>query len=122
MSNPSKKKGTAAETRVVRYLEKHGIPAKRKALTGSKDEGDIQVDGNVTLEVKAGKQTQNYNRTQLDEWIRQAIEEGKNCGQRSYLVIVRYNRKIDDAEVWTKDKKNGRYTMMYLSDFVISGV
>ena len=41
--NKSKQKGTRAETKVVRYLEDHGIKARRKALAGSKDEGDIEI-------------------------------------------------------------------------------
>lgn len=120
MANPNKQKGTRAETKVVKYLKEYGIEAKRKALTGNKDEGDIQVYDYVTLEVKAGKQTANYNRTQLNEWLRQARVEAKNSGQECYLVIVRYQRKIEDAEVWyINSPDNYRlYTMAYLSDFV----
>lgn len=101
MGNKSKAKGTRAESRVVKYLESHGIEARRKALSGSKDEGDIELPKwNICLEVKAGKQTANYSRSQFEEWMRQSREEEKNSGQRCYLVIVRYNRKIDDAEVY----------------------
>lgn len=104
MSNPSKKKGTAAETKVVKYLTAHGLFAERRALSGSKDNGDIKLvdaDGEeYTLEVKAGKQTENYNRAQFEEWFRQAIEEGANSGCKAALVIVRYRRSIEDAEVY----------------------
>lgn len=104
MANPNKKKGTAAETRVVRYLAAHGLFAERRALSGSKDNGDIKLvaaDGTeYTLEVKTGKQTENYNRTQFEEWFRQAIEEGANSGCEAALIIVRYRRSIEDAEVY----------------------
>lgn len=120
MSNPSKQKGTRAETRVVNYLTAHGINAERKALKGNKDEGDIQVrysDGSewLSFEVKTGKQTANYNRSQLEEWLRQAKEEGIHCEQACYLIIVRYGRKIEDAEVWWPTLK----CMRYLDEWVI---
>lgn len=125
MSNPNKQKGTRAETRVVNYLTAHGLKAERKALKGNKDEGDIQVyldpkifpDGydKITFEVKTGKQTSNYNRKQLDEWRRQARVESINCKQSCLLVIVRYGRKIEDAEVWMSD---GTRRMMYLDEWV----
>lgn len=114
MSNPSKQKGTRAETKVVNYLKLRGIKAERKALKGNKDEGDIQVhndDGSnwITLEVKTGKQTANYNRKQLKEWLEQATIEGLNCEQVCLLVIVRYGRKIEDAEVWWPGLRRMRY-------------
>lgn len=120
MSNPSKQKGTRAETRVVNYLTAHGLKAERKALKGSKDEGDIQVYGTDmyedlwTLEVKTGKQTANYNRKQLQEWFEQSITEGINCNQACLLVIVRYGRRIEDAEVWLPTLK----CMKYLDEWV----
>lgn len=119
MANKSKAKGTRAESKVVKYLIDHGISAKRKALSGNKDEGDIGVEfygTDITLEVKTGKMTDNYSRKQLEEWLRQTEVEGKNSDTRSALVIVRYRRKIDDAEViWKKD--NG-IMLIYLDDFV----
>lgn len=122
MSNPNKQKGTRAETRVVNYLTAHGFKAERKALTGSKDAGDIQVrldSGKefMSLEVKSGKQTQNYNRGKLNDWLDQAETEGENCNQWCYLVIVRHGRKIEDAEVWTRFH-HGKKIMYYLDDFV----
>lgn len=117
MTNKSKAKGTAAETKVVKYLKAHGIEAKRKALTGNKDEGDIQVKTNVTLEIKTGKMTACYNRSQLNEWLHQSKIEGINCDQPCYLVIVRYNRQIKDAEVWWHDGHSNEYHMQYLDDF-----
>lgn len=120
MSNPSKKKGTAAETKVVKYLNELGIDAKRKALTGNKDEGDIEfstkLGNSIILEVKTGKMTANYNRAKLIEWLRQTRIEQENSGATAaYLVIVRYGRKIDDAEVWWRND-NGKH-MMYLDEF-----
>lgn len=120
MSNPSKQKGTRAETNVVRYLNAHGVTAKRKALTGSKDEGDVAIDtvyGPMILEVKAGQQTANPSRSQMDEWFRQAKVEGLNAKEEWALVIVRYRRKIEDAEVWFAMLDGGK-ARFYLDEFV----
>lgn len=108
MANKSKAKGTRAETKVVKFLEDYGIKARRKALAGNKDEGDVEIydaprlAGPVTLEVKAGKQTANPSRTQLEEWLRQARVEQENSGQPVLVVVVRYNRKLKDADVWNE--------------------
>lgn len=130
MSSRSKVIGTRAETKVARYLSDHGLPTKRKALAGSLDEGDLRMllqDGmEVTLEVKAGKQTQNYNRAKLTEWKRQTIEESKNSGCRAMLVVVRHQRRFDDAEVWIPlwqwdpmlQRLTSAWIMMYIDDFV----
>lgn len=43
MANPSKQKGTAAETRVVRWLIEAGFPdARRNTLGGRFDPGDVE--------------------------------------------------------------------------------
>lgn len=103
MANRSKQKGTRAETKVVKALLEAGLSAERRPLKGSKDEGDVIVEDQFILEVKAGKQTANYSRTQKEEWLRQTREEKRNSGKTAFLVIVRYNRRLQDAEVWTDD-------------------
>lgn len=110
MANPSKAKGTKGETRVVKYLESHGIKAERKALAGAMDQGDIQVTlyedsisakaRYITLEVKSGKMTENPSRAQLEEWLRQTVVEGNNCQQESYLVVARHNKNPANYDVW----------------------
>ncbi len=93
MANPSKAKGTRAETKVVRFLQGHGISASRRALHGNKDVGDIIVQrpysGPIILEIKAGKQTANPSRSQLEEWLNQAWTEQRNAEMHCVLVIVR---------------------------------
>ena len=129
MANPSKKKGTAAETKVARYLGEHGLPTERRALAGSEDQGDLRMliptrGAEVTVEVKAGKQTRGYTRQTLDRWKEQTIRESKNSGcSQSMLVIVGYRRKFEDAQVWMPNWEWERetmpgWTMMYLDEFV----
>ena len=99
--NPSKQKGTRAETRVVRYLNEHGVKARRQALSGNADCGDVYLEGkDIILEIKAGKQTANPNRTQLVDWLNQAVVEGENCGCEGVLVVVRHGRALTDADVY----------------------
>lgn len=121
MANPSKKKGTAAETKVAKYLNAQGLRTERKALAGSADQGDLRMlsadDTEVTLEVKAGIQTKCYRRSQLKEWQRQAKVEGENSGTACALVIVRYQRALVDAEVWVPNEGSGTWTMVYLDEF-----
>lgn len=106
MANPSKQKGTRAETKVVRYLEDHGFIARRQALAGSDDHGDIEAyrpnsNEKIIIEVKAGKQTIAPNRNQIKEWCRQAeIERGNAGANSSALIVVRYNRALKDADVY----------------------
>ena len=106
MANPSKQKGTRAETKVVRYLEDHGFVARRQALAGSDDHGDIEAyrpdsTEKIIIEVKAGKQTTAPNRSQIEEWCRQAMVEKKNADAKScVLVVVRYHRALEDADVY----------------------
>lgn len=120
MSNKSKQKGTKAETNVVKFLEGNGIKAERKALHGSNDLGDVHVSGNIEmiLEVKAGKQTENPNRTQIEEWMRQARTEGDNAELPVALVVVRYRRAIKDANVYYYDKVADYWVFMYLDEFI----
>lgn len=103
MSNPSKAKGTAAETRVVNYLNSFGIQAERKALSGAEDKGDLKVIADkveYAFEVKSGKQTENPSRSQIEEWMRQTIREGRNSGCHAVLVVARHRKSIKDYDVW----------------------
>lgn len=128
MANPSKAIGTRAETTIRNYFNSRGIRCERKALAGSDDQGDLRLyipirDGEVevTVEVKAGRQTQNYPRSRVEEWRRQTLVEAENSGCISMLVIVRYKRRLSDVEVWIPNEmwwKHGGWTMMYLNEFM----
>lgn len=102
----SKAIGTRGESKVVSFGESYGYGLRRKALTGNKDEGDVEffraprLYKPITIEVKAGKQTANPNRGQLMEWLRQAEVESENSGQLCVLCIVRFQRSIQNADVF----------------------
>lgn len=117
--NKSKAKGTRAETRVVKYLATLGIKAERRALSGSNDNGDIKVvvgDKEYTLEVKAGKQTENPSRSQFQEWLNQTKTEADNARCSAALVIVRYRRALKDAEVYIPE--GNKIIFCYLDEYV----
>lgn len=72
----SKRKGTAAETAIVDRLQAAGYPAERRALTGSKDRGDVSGIrtrlGRVVIEVK------NCAQMALAAWVDEAKLERDN--------------------------------------------
>ena len=124
MSNPSKQKGTRAETKVVRYLESCGFVARRQALAGSNDPGDIEAYApdsmdKIIIEVKAGKQTTAPSRTQIEEWCRQTMVETENSGAKhGVLIILRYHRDIKDADVYIPLNEQERLHM-YLDNWTL---
>jgi len=124
MANPSKQKGTRAETRVARYLEDHGFVARRLALAGSSDPGDIEAYApdsmdKIIIEVKAGVQTKAPSRSQIEEWCRQTVVETENSNAKvGILIVVRYKRDLKDADVYVPYKHSRVH--WYLDDWVES--
>lgn len=93
MANPSKAKGTAAETAVVGYLRHRGWPhAERRALAGALDRGDIAGVVGVTLEVK------NCKTIDLAGWLREAETEQANNGDHIGAVVAKKRGTTNPAE------------------------
>lgn len=91
--NKPKKKGTAAETAVVRYLNENDIEASRNPLSGNKDIGDIKTSYPIAIEVK------NVSRMDLSTWIREATAEKLNSG--SAIGVVWHKKKgTQDPGQW----------------------
>lgn len=101
MSNPSKKKGTAAETAVVHHARGHGFPwADRQPLRGNRDAGDITLAPGVIAEVKNhALPTGHPTPGQLDEWMRQTILEQNIAGADVGILIVK-RRGTRDVGRW----------------------
>ncbi|MFV8127490.1 hypothetical protein [Streptomyces syringium] len=82
----AKKKGTAAETDVVRYLRAAGFPStERRAQTGNHDRGDITGIPGTVIEVK------NCARTELASWVDEAETEGRN--DQAHVAVVWHKRR-----------------------------
>ena len=77
-------KGTAAESAVVRFLQTVGWPhAERRALSGSKDRGDIAGVPAVCIEIK------NAARLNIPAWLRETEAERINAGADYGVLIVK---------------------------------
>ena len=103
MSNPSKSKGTLAETALVKYLHALGVDdAKRQPLSGNKDIGDVlSHNGSVVWEVKnysgpasVGQPSQG----QLYKWIEQTEVERDNAGVPMGALVVKRKGTTDVGE------------------------
>jgi len=88
-----RRKGTATETAVVRYLQANGWPhAERRALHGAADKGDI-AGLPIAIEVKA------VTRPAYQAWLREAETEAANAGTPTGVVVHRpHGTSIDKPE------------------------
>lgn len=77
----SKRKGTAAETAVVNYLQSWGYnQCERRALQGTLDRGDIAGIPGLVIEVK------DHARMDLAAWVDEAEVEKRNDGGSAGVV------------------------------------
>jgi hypothetical protein len=122
----SKAIGTRGETKVRKYLsDGTDLVVRRKVLAGSNDEGDLEVEvpvfpnGKLVLEVKCGRQSSNPARGTIDRWLCETAVEGLNCQCMSALIILRYNRAIENADVYMLDKSYDIHkpVHMFMDDF-----
>lgn len=77
MSNPNKARGTRFETEIVEYLKAEGLKARRIALAGADDCGDIEVVApngidHFIIEAK------NVREANLAGWVQQSQVEAAN--------------------------------------------
>ena len=94
MANPSKQKGTAAESLVVTYLHAFGFHgAERRALAGNLDRGDIAGIPDFCGEVKACKTFD------LAGWVDELEVERHNANARFGTVIAK-RRGTPDVGRW----------------------
>lgn len=99
--NRSKQIGTAAETAVVKAAQARGIPARRVALAGNLDQGDVHLwGGDLVIEVKAGAQTKAPSLGQLEAWHDEAELEAGRVSRSSLPVLVCKRWGTGDAGRW----------------------
>ena len=93
MTNPSRIKGTKAESAVVAWLRDNGFPhADRQPGRGSRDQGDIDVCPGIIAEVKAYKLpgTGLPGPALLAVWMRQTETERTHAdADIAFLVVKR---------------------------------
>jgi hypothetical protein len=93
VSNPSKARGTAAETAVVGYFRRRGwIHAERRTLSGAHDKGDLAGVVGVCAEIKACKAMD------LAGWMRELGVEQANAKATVGAVIAKKRGTTNPAE------------------------
>lgn len=111
MANPSKDKGTRAESALVAWSVMAGVPAIRPALAGTKDHGDVWLwpsgtGAQVIVEVK--DQPSAFSRfpsgTLLQDWWQQTEAEALVAECSAGVLVVKpkgvgYNR-VGDWWAW----------------------
>lgn len=81
----AKQKGTSAETALVKYLQSEGFEdAKRIALAGSFDKGDVET-GKVIWEVK------NQRSYSIPAWLKETMTEKENAKADFGVLTVKPN-------------------------------
>lgn len=96
MSNPSKAKGTAWETALVRYLtDRTALPLRRVAQAGRLDTGDIHGIHDWIIQAKAWSR---WGRADVERWVRDAAAQAAAAGERFGAVIVKApNKPVGDS-------------------------
>jgi hypothetical protein len=91
--NPSKRKGTGAETAIVGALIDAGWPhAERRALHGSTDKGDVAGLPGVCIEAKAEK---TYD---IQGWLREVQVEQANANADVGVCWFKLRGKTDPMQ------------------------
>lgn len=112
-----KEKGTKGETAIIKFFHDNGLEAKRLALSGAKDQGDIElISVPLVLEVKSGQQTANPNRAKIEEWLNETRAEAANSDKPCVLVVNRYRHRPKDCHVYIP--KDGYSICMFLDEFI----
>lgn len=91
MANPSKRKGTAAESAVRDFALSMNVPADRAALSGAADRGDVWLwGGEVVIEVKdCPKSFTHFPRgVLLADWWDQTERESARVSQCAVGLLV----------------------------------
>lgn len=87
--NRSKAKGTAVETALVDYLKDAGFPdARRKPLTGSLDQGDVDLTIHPTI-IAECKYASGKTGVKLTEWMRELGKEVDNAKATFGILVAK---------------------------------
>lgn len=118
--NPSKNKGTAYETAVVRYARDNGFPqAERIALHGAVDMGDVRLTIGVIAECKAYA---TYSDADVREWLMETNREKRNSGAAHALLVIKRARHSIASSWAVHGHHNSPLTPVYmhLSDALLA--
>lgn len=95
MTNRAKQKGTSFESALVRWFGDLGIGARRLALAGNKDVGDVEVpEWGLNIEAK------NCRQLALSQWVNEADAETRNADGKPVIVVAKRVGKGDPGEAY----------------------
>lgn len=94
MANPPRQKGTSWETLIERSLNERSIRARRRALGGAEDKGDIELLDLPFLVIEA----KNCKAVSLSTWVDEAVIEAQHAGAEMGVVWHHRPRKSSPWE------------------------
>lgn len=123
MVNKPKQIGTKFESAVVKEFKAAGFEARRLALSGAEDKGDVEIsigeNSAIVIECKAYK---SYTRKDVKSWRIQTLKEADNY-RKAYkksvvplLAVSQYNKSMNDTYVHYY--KLGIWYQFYLDEFI----
>jgi Holliday junction resolvase len=90
MGNKHKAKGTSFETLVVNYLKEKGFcKARRTALQGINDSGDINGIVNRVSQSELAVQCKNQKAFDLSGWLNDTVEQAKKLNDGVPLLVIK---------------------------------
>lgn len=94
---PSKQKGTKTESALVNWLKEHGWPyARRLALKGVRDEGDVTLGDGIPVAIESKA----VARLNLAGWMKEIEAEVENSGAEWGFVVVKKRGTQDPGEYY----------------------
>jgi len=114
MGNKHKSKGTSFETAIVGWLKEQGFPhARRTALAGAADSGDIHGVVQRTTLAEVAIQCKNQKSFDFSGWLNATVEQAERLGPLGVpLLVVKRPGKGAKA-------LGDSYAVMRLSDMVL---
>jgi len=99
--NRSKLVGTAAESAVVKWLHLNGYPqARRLALAGNGDVGDVELNASVMLQVKAGHAAEKASDAQVAAWMAATWGQAVRGGYSQHFLVTKRAGKGRPSDWW----------------------
>lgn len=94
---PSKQKGTKTESALVNWLKEHGWPyARRLALKGTRDEGDVTLGDGIPVAIESKA----VARLNLAGWVKELEAEVENSAADWGFVVVKKKGTQDVGEYY----------------------
>lgn len=112
MGNRNKAKGTAFETLVKEYLISKGFPeARRAALEGAEDKGDIHGIASTETKRRVCIQCKNDKSFNISGWLNDTVEQAKRLDEAVPALVVKRKGKGEKA-------LGDSYVVMRLDDLI----